>query len=489
MPDRPNILLILTDQHRLSAVGCYGDTPCRTPHIDGLATAGVRFEAAYTACPVCSPARATVMTGRYPHSHGICSNVHNLGSSRHELGDGPELLSRRLQAAGYRLGYSGKWHLGSDSTVAFGRPNTPCLPRDVGFEGQNFSGHGGGGFGYPEYRRYLADGGWEHRVRKLDDSDQLAGGTLAGPLESTVPYFLTTHTIELLDRFGGGDEPFFVWHNFWGPHGPYYATEEYVDLYRDVDIPEWPNYAWPARSLPGPHWNKIHPLAERLTWADWAAQIRFYYAFTSMIDDQVGRLLEHLRATGLAEDTVVVFLADHGETLGSHGGLTDKGFHHFEETHRIPLILRFPDGRWSGRVIDGHRFAGLADLYPTILELADATVDADEVHGRSLLGLLDGDDSGRDTAVTEFAGVNNISLTQRTLRCRDLKYGYNCSGPDELYDLATDPWETRNLIDHAAYREAARDLRRRLLAWMETTGDPARGIYWRQKVQYYDGVG
>ena len=488
MADTPNILLILTDQHRLSAVGCYGDTPCRTPHIDALAAAGVRFETAYTSCPVCSPARGTVMTGLYPHAHGICSNVHNLGSSVHELADRPSLLSRRLQAAGYRCGYTGKWHLGTERTDSFGIPSTPSLPRDVGFEGQNFPGHGGGGFGYAEYQQYLADHGWEHRVELLDETGQRGGGTLAGPVESTVPYFLTEHTLGLLDRYRDGGEPFFLWHNFWGPHGPYFATREYVDLYRDVDIPEWPNFRWPARSIAGPHWNKIHPQAETMTWVDWEAQIRFYYAFTTMIDDQIGRILQHLEATGLAQDTVVIFAADHGETLGSHGGLTDKGFHHFEETHRIPMIARFPDGRWAGRVVDGQRFASLADLYPTILELAGSPVDDGAVHGRSLLGLLDGDDTGRDQAVTEFHGVNNISLTQRTLRAGDLKYGYNCSGPDELYDLAVDPAETRNLIDHGAYADAARQLRQRLLAWMEATDDPARRIFAGQKVAYYDGV-
>jgi len=143
----PNILLILTDQHRLSAVGAYGNTVCQTPHIDQLAGDGIRFENAYTTCPVCSPARATIMTGQYPNTHGITSNVHNIGCTINEIRDQPGLLSRRLQAAGYSLGYTGKWHLGTDSPTLFGSPNRPTLPKDVGFEGQNFPGHGNGGFG------------------------------------------------------------------------------------------------------------------------------------------------------------------------------------------------------------------------------------------------------------------------------------------------------------------------------------------------------
>ena len=426
------------------------------------------------------------MTGLYPHTHGICSNVHNLGSSVHELEDRPELLSRRLEAAGYALGYSGKWHLGTDRRTSFCQANTPSLPKNVGFEGQNFPGHGGGGFQYPEYKTYLADHGYEHRVNRIDENGLRDGGELQGPVESTVPYFLAENTISMIDRFREAGRPFFIWHNNWGPHGPYFATKQYVDLYRDVEIPEWPNYRWPSRSIPGPHWNKLHPHLERMTWDDWAEQIRYYYAFTSMIDDQLGRILKHLESTGLDQNTIVIFTADHGETCGSHGGLTDKGYHHFEETHRVPLIVRFPDGRSAGTTI--HQFASLADIYPTILSLARAPYEPDRLHGTSLVPLIDGRTFGwREHVVTEFSGVNSVSLTQRTLRWRDLKYDYNCCGPDELYDLSTDPWETMNLIDHPGYRDAGRELRRRLAEWMAETGDPTLNVFRRIKVAYYDG--
>ena len=484
---RPNILLLFTDQHRLSAVGCYGDTPCRTPNIDRLAADGVRFETAYTVCPVCSPARGSIMTGVYPHTHGICSNVHNLGNTVNELPDRPDLLSRRLEAAGYGLGYTGKWHLGTDRRECFYQTdNKSCLPRDVGFEGQNFPGHGGGGFGYPEYKAYLAEHGYEHRAKRIDPEGSMDGGELEGPVGSTVPYFLAENTISLIDRFRSQGRPFFIWHNNWGPHGPYFATKEYVDRYRDVEIPEWPNYHWPSRTTYGPHWNKIHPDHERMTWSDWADSIRYYYAFTTMIDDQLGRILAHLEQTGLGKNTVVIFTADHGETCGSHGGLTDKGYHHFEETHRIPLIIRFPDGRRAGTTISS--FASLADIYPTILALAGAYHAPDAVHGTSLLPLTEGDANGwREHVVTEFSGVNSVPLTQRTLRWGDLKYGYNCGGPDELYDLSKDPWEMMNRIDHPDYREVGRELRRRLVEWMAATGDPTLNIFRRNKVGYYDG--
>lgn len=478
MPDGPNVLLIMTDQHRLSAVGCYGQTPCRTPNIDRLAGQGVRFENAFTVCPVCSPARATIMTGLYPHSHGVVSNIHNLGCNIPELPDVPELLSRRLEAAGYSLGYSGKWHLGSDEKTHYLAPNQPCLPRDVGFEGQNFPGHGGGGFRYPEYEAYLKENGFEHEILPWDERTRKVwpSGKLAGPTESTVPYFLVENSIALIDEFSGRDRPFFLWHNFWGPHGPFFVPEKYLDMYRDVEIPPWPNYEWDSRAANGPHQAKIHPLKEQLTWEDWATAIRYYYAFTTLIDEQIGRLLDHMEAGGQLDNTVVIFTADHGQTLGSHGGMTDKGWAHWDETHRIPLIVRFPGGLRAGEVVS--ELTSLVDIYPTVLDLAGAPAEAGKIQGASLVPLVEGRaESWRDQVVTEFGGVNSIAITQRTLRWGNLKYGYNCCARDELYDLDQDPDETRNLVDEAAYRPALEEARRRMADWMERTGDRAEGMF------------
>ena len=487
MAETPNVLLFFTDQHRLSAVGAYGETPCRTPTLDRLAAEGVRFENAYTTCPVCSPARGTVMTGLFPHAHGVVSNVHNTGCNVNELPDQPGLLSRRLGAAGYACGYTGKWHLGTDATTAYGAPNTPSLPRTVGFEGQNFPGHGGGGHRYPEYQQYLADRGLTRTVKDWSEPARQVwpSGEEDCPVEATVPYFLAEHTIGLIDRFRAEGRSFFIWHNNWGPHGPYYAPAEFIEPYRSVEIPPWPNADWPARSIPGPHHVKIHPDAERVTWVDWAAAVRYYYAFTTLIDAQIGRVIEHLDQTGALENTILIFTADHGETIGSHGGLADKGWHHFEEIQRIPWIVRFPDGRYAGTVIDP--LVSLADLYPTICEMAGADCDADRLHGRSLLPLMaDPACDWRDQVVVEFGGVNSGATTMRTLRTGRLKYGWNIANEDELYDLAADPHETVNLVRHPDYQDALADCRRRLRAWMHETGDGPKTPY-RDAMRYAYG--
>ena len=468
MTDRPNILLIVTDQHRLEAVGSYGDTPCRTPHLDRLAEAGTRFETVYTTCPLCSPARASLMTGQYPLRHGVTSNTNNMTAACHYLVDSPNLLPRRLQAAGYRTGYTGKWHLGDRADECYlGRfpapwPTPEALPKNYGFDGQNFPGHGGGGFGYSEYKQYLEEHGWKHEVDK---------GELTGPLESTVPYFLTSHTISMIDHYRAGDQPFFIWHNYWGPHGPYFATREYNDLYRDLDLPPWPNFDWPSRSTPGPHTAKIDRRPDALNWKPyWRKRLRHYFAFTSLIDGQIGRILDHLEQTGLAENTIVIFTADHGETCGSHGGLTDKGYHHFEEIQRIPLIVAGP-GVSENAVRE--ELISLADFMPTLCDLAGNPADPEFVHGRSIAALMRGEAVAdwREDVVVEFDGLNHGACTIRTLRHGHYKYGLNLVHEDELYDLANNPHETRNLIDDPDHQEIAAELRRRLFDWMKQADD------------------
>ena len=474
MSDRPNILLIVTDQHRLEAVGAYGDTPCQTPHIDRLAERGTRFENVYTTYPVCSPARGTIMTGQWPMRHGITANTNNLTAACHHVRDSPNLLPRKLQARGYRTGYTGKWHLGdSKDAMHLGKyespwPHIEALPRDYGFDGQNFPGHGAGGFQYPEYKQYLKDHGF---------TGAKENGELTEPVESTVPYFLTSHTISLIDQYREAEEPFFIWHNFWGPHGPYLATKEYNDIYRDMDLPPWPNFDWPAQDTPGPHQAKIYRDPKAASWRDyWQRQLQRYYAFTTMIDDQIGRMLQHLEETGLAENTVVIFCADHGETLGSHGGLTDKGYHHFEEIQRIPLIVRGPGVR-EAQVRD--ELISLADLMPTVCDLAGDDAEHEPIQGRSFAPLLKGQavPDWREDVLIEFDGLNNGACTIRTLVAGRYKYGLNLVHQDELYDLEADPWETRNLIADADHQALAQRLRERIFEWMQEADDQALAVF------------
>jgi arylsulfatase A-like enzyme len=415
------------------------------------------------------------MTGQYPHKHGITANIEDLGCTVKELHNHERLLSRRLEHVGYQLGYTGKWHLGSNLKEIHGYPNTGSLPKDVGFEGQNFPGHGSGGFGYEEYKNYLHENGFTHELLPWHGKTKpcMKMGLLKGGTESTVDHFLANNTISLIDKFTKTDKPFLIWHNFWGPHSPYYVPQQWYELYKHIEIPIWKNFNWPACDMDGPHRITTHPDCKNLTWEDWAETIRHYYAFTSLIDFQIGRLLNHLEETGIADNTHVIFCADHGESIGSHGGLVNKGFHHFEETHRIPFMIKFANRAHCGKRVSD--LVSLADFYPTVMQMAQADMLPDNpIHGRSLLELLNGCSGWRDYVVTEFNGLASHLLTQRTIRYGNLKYGYNCGFSEELYDLSIDPYETRNRVKEKQYAQKLILCRNTLYEWMKQTEDRAQ---------------
>ncbi|MFW5787707.1 MAG: sulfatase-like hydrolase/transferase [Halanaerobiales bacterium] len=477
MTGKKNIILILTDQQALSTMKAfYNNSVCLTPNLNKLAEKGIKFENNYTTCPLCSPARGSIMTGLFPHNHGITSNVHTLGCGVNEIPDTPEMLSRKLQEAGYSCGYTGKWHLGTDRDKMYCGENDPSLPKDLGFEGQNFPGHGAGGFGYPDYKNYLKNKGLEHKVSPPETEVKPIGncGILDEPIEATIPYFLTDKAISLIDKFNKENSPFFIWHNFWGPHEPYYTTREYFNKYKDIEIPVWPNYKWDSLSFNGPHLVKTRRDKNKLDWSRWAATLKHYYGFMTMIDAQIGRLIDYLEEKEIREDTVIIFTADHGSTIGTHGGMVDKGYSHFEEIQHTPLIIDFPDNKKKG--ITRTSFTSLVDIYPTILEIAGVNTDSKD--GRSLIPLIKGETNDwREEVTVEFHGLNNGTMSLRTIRKGNFKYGFTLGMEDELYNLDNDPYEQNNLINDSNYDKIQKELKNCLLEWMNETNDQIINLF------------
>ncbi len=189
------------------------------------------------------------------------------------------------------------------------------------------------------------------------------------------------------------------------------------------------------------------------------------------IDDQIGRLLDYLDRSGLRENTLVIFTSDHGDNLGEHGGLLDKGFVHFESTHRIPLLMRGPGVPAERR----DELVSLVDIYPTVLDAAGVACPEGR-HGRSL---LDRSAPPRDSIVVEFHGLNEVTLSMRTIRSGMRKYGWTACGGDEFYDLSSDPFETNNRSHDPAVQGDVRAFRQKLLEWMRETDDPLARQYER----------
>lgn len=486
---RKNVLLILNDQHRFDTLGCYGAPVCRTPNLDGLAARGVRFDAAYTPTSPCSPARAALFTGLYPHKNHVIAN---------DAPVNPEVpnIASELSRAGYQLGYAGKWHV--DSTK---------LPSDYGFTGKDFPGYGyppvGGvveGLQFmhrlpapPHYREYLEAKGYE-RPKVLEalfgtnegQSPHEVYALQTGGIEATFEYMVSEFVIDLLRQFkeaqATSGKPFFIWANFWGPHTPCLVPEPYYSMYDPASVPDEPSFTETWERKPG-----VQQLFERfwglrhIGWSGWQAIIARYWGYVTMLDTLIGRILDELRSLGLEEDTVVMFSTDHGDMMGAHR-LIEKGPYTYEQCYRIPFIVAHPDCAAPGTVSD--EFVYLHDLMPTCLDIAGLT-PPDVPDSQSILPLILGEpaSTGRDSVYTSFE-AQVFHFPQRMVRTRTHKLVYNACDLGELYDMVNDPWEMRNLIDQPETHAIQQELLAKMREHMVRLQDPILGSFDRIRRVY-----
>lgn len=465
-----NVLFLMTDQHRVDTLGCYGNPLVDTPALDALAAEGTRFDRFYTPTAICTPARASLATGLHPFRHGMLNNPERNGGSKDELSDGDPMLWAQLMDRGYSVGHVGKWHIGRERGPEF-----------YGLDGEHLPGalnpvH------HPSYEKWLEDNGFPPfsvsepvfgTAANGTGRGHLIAGRLQQPAEATIEAFLTDRTIGLLDRYAAdwkaNGTPFMLSCHWYGPHLPYLIPDSYYDLYDPDDVPLPASMAETFAGKPevqrqySAYWS-----SDAFDAAAWRKLIAVYWGYVTMIDHQAGRLIEALKGHGLWDDTAVFFTADHGEFTGAHR-LNDKGPAMYEDIYNIPGIARIPGA--PAQVSDD--FASLIDLNPTILELAGAPVP-DLCDGTSLLPLLHGADSGdtRDEIVAEFHG-HHFPYSQRMLRDRRHKLVHNPESVHELYDLETDPHELHNVYEAPAYAEVRRDLTVRLYRELLRRGDPA----------------
>ncbi len=482
MVEKPNIILVFTDQHRRDALGCYGGI-ARSPHIDSLAAEGTVFENAYCVYPVCTPARASLQTGDYPFRHGMQNNLYQPGCVVHELPDSPRLLGRQLVSQGYSAGLTGKWHLGFGSashrdpwyrdhdvessvdTVAYPAyyRSGSSLPSDLGYEGDDFPGHGGGGHNYKQYQDYLAENGLRHVLK----AEGQGSSEVLSPRESTIDHFLTQRAQHFIGRFAKRENPFFFALNYWGPHEPAYVPTKFLDRYRHKELTLWNSFNEDQKTKP-----MIHNMKRRkASWGEFEQGIRHVLAYGEYIDDEIGRLITFLKEKGIYDSSYIIFTCDHGNSLAAHGGLTDKGFHMYEETVHIPLIVKPPKGtRYRERVGE---FVNTTDLYSTILDIAGVPREEHERDGRSVLPLISGDviSDWPDHVVAEFTGLGYTACTQRMIRRGDYKYVFTAGDRGELYDLSQDPDELDNLHENPAHKTRLEGLQNLLYEWLCERGD------------------
>lgn len=435
-----NLLFLMTDQHRVDTLGAYGNTQVRTPHLDELARTGTRFDRWYTPTAICTPARASLLTGQAPFRHKVLANHERNVGYLEDLPDGAFTFPEALRDQGYNLGLVGKWHAGTEKTAA-----------DYGFDGPHLPG-----WHNPveneDYLAYLKENdlpayGISDRIRGTlpnGGPGNLLAARLHQPLEATFEYYLATRTIELMRRYAAEDKPFYLATHFFGPHLPYIVPDAYFDMI-DPETVELPKSI--AETFEG------KPPVQRNYSAHWTFDtmpievtrklIAVYWGYVALIDEQIGRILTAMDELGLRDETSVFFTCDHGEFTGAHR-LHDKGPAMYEDIYRTPGIIRIP-GAPAGQ--ERQEFVSLLDCTATILDLAGADTGP-AVDSRSLVPLVRGEHpEWQQDIVGEFHG-HHFPYPQRMLREDRYKLVVNPDSTNELYDLRNDPDELLNVYHH-----------------------------------------
>jgi N-acetylglucosamine-6-sulfatase len=405
-PERPNIVFILTDDQRWDEMGIAGHPYLKTPNIDRIGREGVLFRNFFVSIPLCSPSRASFLTGQYAHTHKILDNT-NRSERSYELVTYPLLMQR----AGYDTAYVGKWHMGNDDSPR------PGFNRWVSFRGQ---------------------GQYIDPLLNIDGKQVPNNGYMTD--------LLNGHAVDFLRQ--KHEKPFLLYLAHKAIHGPFVPAERHKSLYSDQPVPRAPNARdtlegkpnllrkIPDAPQPGPGTGSSDELIRN--------QMRALMA----VDEGVGQILKALEETGQLDRTLVIFTSDNGYFWGEHG-LGDKRAA-YEESIRIPLLMRYPKRIAAGSVRE--QMALNIDIAPTVLELAGLPVPR-AMHGRSLLPVLRSEKARfRNSFLTEYFMEKQVPRfpTWQAVRTERWKYIHYLDAPagmDELYDLKADPYEMKNLAE------------------------------------------
>jgi N-acetylglucosamine-6-sulfatase len=448
--DRPNILVVLIDDLRFDEIGAAGHPYVETPSIDRLAAEGAMFTSAFHVVSLCSPNRASILTGQYPTRHGIIDNV-----ARDLLSHRLETFPRTLQASGYETGFIGKWHMGNDPTPRPGFDSWVSFPG----QGQLFDPQLWEDGGLHEVPGYITDILTDRALAFVDR-------------EHDRPFFLflahkAVHP-EAVQRDDGSVDP--------AVPPDYTPAPRHEGRYAGRTFPRRPNTLTRPEELRG------KPALRRALAGKFSAEnvaafgaqleptseetIRRRAEMMLSIDEGLGRILEALEKRGILDRTFVLFTSDNGYFFGEHGLSVERRLP-YEESIRSPLLIRYPPLAPAGSKIDG--LVASIDVAPTVLDVAGAPIGAN-VQGRSLLPLLRGDGRNRRQSLfIEFYTYDNpfpwlADMDYRAIRTDRYKYVHwvHYPGEGELYDLAVDPFEMENRIADPALAGVLRDLRARM---------------------------
>lgn len=442
---KPNILVIVVDQQRFDCIGYAGRYPVQTPNIDKLTEEGAWFTNAYTPIPICAPARQSFLNGRRPETfralwnYGITLDVPSLEPDAYTW-------VRDIGKEGYRSAFIGKWS-----------GNPVHGPLEYGFDHavslEDYSNFRKEKYPYLKYK-----GGWMGEVDPV-------------PYQDNVSHWLADKAVEQMKQYAGEAMPWHIRLDFPGPHLPCRPSKEFADLYHGEDIPPWPSFKEDFHNKPYIQRQQLYSWdIENLTWEDWQDTVAYYYATITEIDHAIGRVLQALEDMGQADNTIVIYTADHGDMCGSHRML-DKHYILYDDVVKVPLVIRWPGVIPQSHIVEEF-VCHFLDIPATLLDILGMKIP-EFFSGRSLLPLLRGEkaENWRREAVATYNGQQFGLYTQRMIRTHDWKYIWNTTDIDELYDLKSDPHELYNVIDREENAEIIKELRRRLYEVLLREGD------------------
>jgi arylsulfatase A-like enzyme len=447
MNRRPNVLILLTDQQHTNTLGCYGNGVISTPNVDRLARDGVLFDRHYVTIPLCVPSRASIWSSQYAHTNGVMVNDDGRGVT---FPDAIPTLGDVAKSAGYVCGYIGKWHIGRETVLQHGFTDAWWTQLRGSYE-QHLEETGGARF----------DSGANRYAQRA-----------AVPFEAAHDTVVCDRTIEFLKTHR--DAPFVCVCSMRAPHDPYIGP--FDTLYDPADVPIPPTVGETFSGKPAAQRRG----APRLWFESWIgrdpqnlnldalrATIARYWGLVHLIDVNVGRVLTALDELALAEDTVVLFMSDHGDQMGNHG-LFAKGLFLYDDSTRVPCVLRWKSHLPAGRRVN--HLTTTLDIVPTLLDLMGVGQPR-EMQGESMRQIWDYAHNRRDAVFMEVFEAYGCGSPIFGVRTDRWKYNWHVADVDELYDMREDPYETRNLAPSPEHRDTLLGLRYRVLNWLEETGD------------------
>jgi len=472
--EKPNILWLTVDHQAFA--NHYDFQPQfarKLKTFERLRREGRFYDQAYTSCPLCTPARASMLSGRYPSNHRLMLNPDAEDCEcRTSFDSAEELFAQAMTKQGYRVAQIGKWHVGDK------------IPEELGFEGWSSPGYGKP-YISEEYREYLTSHSLpEPKVKLLWDAfnPELAGQEfvltgeyqpfcatreLVSPKETHEAYFVSNMACNWLTQYAQAeaDKPFVLKVDVWGPHHPYDTAPPFKGMISPSELLQHPSFGESTEGKPsvyahaGSTWRQL----ANISWAQMSELLSVCYEHAILVDDALGRILNVLDELGLASSTVVVMTSDHGDILGAHGKLFNKENLLVEETTKVPLVIRWPKQIEAGEVCSD--LVSNMDIPATVLAFGGA-VAGHKLDGFDLLGT-----HKREQLMCQAFGCYKREFEQRMLRWGKYKFIAHNNDIDELYDLERDSFELTNLSSAYEYQQIVAEMQMRLLTEMEHACD------------------